>query len=470
MQVYPMGLVVMLVWLGLALRHRDLGVALVGALIPFGMLNVFRLGGFSFIADDFCAAASFGLLAIFFLARRPTFVKIPISGIFLIFLAIYGGFASVFLIRLFAGSVDVFAFNRLYDGARVSTQFSGTVFPLSPGSANISQYAYLLLDIGFFFVAFAVGKSRGPGFLANGLRVGASINIFLGLVELAGGGSVLSVFKTAEYALLDDHSVGGFSRLTGGFAEASAYGAVSAALGAFFLTHGLIAQNAKDICIGLGSLAMAMLALSSSAIIGVAATFLFLGIWAVPRATLRFSPRLLYTGVLLSLVVGMIASMGLMTALADPNSPLAEIADRLIFSKSESRSGLERAAMARNGLDVFEATYGLGAGLGSVMANGRISAILASVGVPGMVLIVAFYVLCFVRPARINSQDKLALRRASQCFCFVVVLIAIASSFSVSPGLSTMYVAAISLSACNAVQRLQLRTKPKSAIGQIHAI
>lgn len=468
-----MGLVVTLVWLGLILRHRDLGVALIGALIPFGMLNVFRLGGFSFIADDFCAAASFGILTMFFIARRPTIVKIPLSGAFLILLAIYGGFASVFLIRLFAGSVEVFAFNRLYDGVRVSTKFSGTVFPLAPSSSNISQYAYLLLDIGFFFIAFAVTKSRGAMFLANGLRVGVVINIVLGLVELGGGGAILVLFKTAEYALLDDHSVGGFSRLTGGFAEASAYGATSAALGAFFLTYGLIARVGRDICIGLISLSMALLALSSSAIIGVVATLLFLGIWAIPRMISRFPPKVFYSGVILMLTIGMIASLGLIATLADPNSPLADIADRLIFSKSESRSGLERAAMARNGIEVFEATWGLGAGLGSVMANGRISAILAAVGLPGMALTVGFFFLSFVRPSQIESQSNLALRRASQCFCFVVVLIAIASSFSVSPGLSTMYVAAISLSACSAVQaprQGQLRTNPKSSNGETHAI
>jgi len=71
MQVYSAGLIVIVFWMLCVLKHRSYAVALVGALLPFGMLNVFRLGGFSFVADDFVAAACVGLFTLYFILVTP---------------------------------------------------------------------------------------------------------------------------------------------------------------------------------------------------------------------------------------------------------------------------------------------------------------------------------------------------------------------------------------------------------------
>lgn len=449
MQVYPAGLVVVFVWLICIARDRYLGVMLVGVLLPFGMLNVFRLGGFSFIADDLIAALSFGTIAVHLLIYRPSNLKVPVAGLFLILLAIYGAFSTFILVRVFAGAIDVFAFNRLYDGMRVSPYFSGTILPLQPGYANISQYAYLLLDIGVFFLLFATACTKGEQFLVKGLRIGAVLNISLGLIDLAGGDALLSIVKTADYALLDGNEVSGITRIIGGFSEASAYGARSATFGAFFLVLGILGGSRRDTYLGLFSLTLALFALSTSGIIGVFVALTFLTINQFPKLLAQFSEPALYRSILGFLVVLSVAFFGLMYLFSDPQNPLYEIADRLLFSKSESRSGMERAAMALNGFEVFIATGGLGAGVGSVLANGHLSAILGAVGLPGLILISTFYFLAFFGPSHAKSQRRRACRRASQCYFFTSISIALVSSFSVSPGLSTMYIAAISLAVMN---------------------
>lgn len=446
MQVYATGLVVVLVWMICAIKDRDMSAALIGALLPFGMLNVFRLGGFSFIADDFVAAASVGLFLAGVLISRPR-MQIPLPGVFLILLAVYGLIASFLLIRCFAGAVDVFAFNRLYDGARVSSEFSGTLLPLGPTSANVSQTAYLLLDVAFFFVAWSVARRRGPEILIDGLRIGAAINIGLGLMDIFGADPILAALRTADYGLADHHSLNGFARVSGGFSEASAYGARSATFAALFLSLGLLTRKRRDLVLGLLCAVMALISLSSSAIIGTAVMLTVFGVWAMRSLPNRVAPQLLFGWALAAAAVGVLVVLLISLVAADSSHPVHGILDRLIFSKQDSRSGLERSAMALKGFETFWVTWGMGAGLGSVMANGHLSAILAAVGLPGLVLILGFYGLCFFAPTPPLSPERRAIRRAAQCYFLVAVTIALASSFAVSPGLSTIYIAAVSLAA-----------------------
>lgn len=459
MQVYPAGVIVVLVWALCVLRGRGVAVALVGALFPFGMMNIFRLGGFSFVADDFVAVACTGLFGLYFLMTRPQ-IRLPGPGLLLVLMTVYAVFASVFLVRLFEGAVEVFAFNRLYDGVRISREFRGSLLPLGPSSANLSQTAYLVLDVCFFFVAFAAAHRVGPAPLIQGLRIGTAINITFGLLQLAGLGEVLSVIKTADYAVLDGHKVAGLPRLTGGFSEASAYGGVSAGLAGFFLVHGLFARRGADVALGALSAAMAVLALSSSGLVGVAVIAVFLlgcGVWRMQAA---LPAARLYRWTLLLLCLGLAGTLGLGTALLDVESLPYQVLDRLILSKGQSVSGLERGAMARNGLEVFWATWGMGAGIGSVMANGHLSAVLAAMGLPGLVLIAAFYGTSFFGVHGPLSVEQTAIRRAAQCFFLVALAIAMIGSFNAGPGLQRIYVAAIALAAVTSAQGLRPLRRP----------
>jgi len=226
----------------------------------------------------------------------------------------------------------------------------------------------------------------------------------------------LSVIKTADYEVLDGHKIAGLPRLTGGFSEASAFGAVSAALAGFFLLHGLYARRPEDMAIGLVSLFMAVLALSSGGLIGTAVIVVFLAACGVWRLQTTLPARVLYTWALLVLILALATVLGVGAALLDTESLSYQILDRLVLSKAETASGLERGAMALNGIEVFWATSGLGAGVGSVMANGHISAVLAAVGFPGFILIASFYLLSYFGPHGELTSEDLAIRRAAQCF------------------------------------------------------
>ena len=69
-------------------------------------------------------------------------------------------------------------------------------------------------------------------------------------------------------------------------------------------------------------------------------------------------------------MAGLIIVICLAVLLTPAETFVARMLDTLLFSKSGSMSGLERAAWAKSGLDAFIETYGLGAGAGSLRSNG----------------------------------------------------------------------------------------------------
>ncbi|WP_299822206.1 hypothetical protein [uncultured Jannaschia sp.] len=445
MTIFPIGALVLTIWAVIAWRSADRALAFSLVVVPFGMLAVMRLpiGGLTPLASHALAALSIGLLAVGLSMRRKTGLQvIPAAGLPLILLAAYAVFASLILVRYFAGSFLVFAPGRNAGGVLLSNDFAARLSPLSAGPSNLSQTAYLLLSIAFFFAVSDVIRRRGPDFLIAALRAGAILNIALGSLDLVGLDALIRPFRTANYNLLDTHTVAGFTRIVGGFAEASAFGPVSAVFATFFLVQGHIAGGPRDLITGAGNALFAVLSLSSTSFLCLGVLALFLLIRALRPLVLAINQRDAF-----ALIAGTALATALMTTtlLSDVLGDLpARVLDKLFFSKAQSASGLERAAMARYGIITLWETNGFGAGIGSVRANGFFSALLAATGLPGLLLTLWFAKAAFVDGTPAAMTELYALRRASQAAALVSLAAASASSFSVDPGLVVMLFAALS--------------------------
>lgn len=453
MDFYPSGLAVFVIWLIAAGKSLDQALTVTIAFLPLGMLAVVRLpiGGMTPIIAYIAAAGTIALAGLSILRRslrsgseRETLL-ISAPGLIAVAFAAYGLVATVFLPRLFRGAAMVFSFDRQVrgTGTRISHEFRGEVIPLGPSYANISQTAYILLGIVFFIVSDVIVRRRGFVFALRALRWAAAINLILGVLDILGLDVILAVLRTAQYALLNEHAIAGVARVIGGFPEASSFGAFSTALGAFFLVYGLGSGNQKDIIIGALTLAFAAAALSSTAILGLALLAVLIGIQVlrlfVARSTRR---KVMFGAACLSFTGGFLAFI-LMVG-TSPDRAITILSD-LTINKSQSSSGLERGAMALNGLHTFVATWGFGAGIGSIRSNGFGPAMLGSLGIPGVLLFLWFIWSAFFTGQPPISSNARAALRAAQIAALVHLAMMGAASFSVDAGLMFMFFAAIAL-------------------------
>lgn len=448
MQIFPIGFLVLAVWCVIVWRNADRAVAFSLVLVPFGMLAVMRLpiGGMTPLASHVIAVLSICLLVIGLPFRRAGGVPyVPIAAIPLLLFAVYACFASTVLVRFFTDEFLVFPPGRYTSGVLVSNNFAARLSPLRPTPSNISQTAYLLLSVGFFLAVADVVQRRGAAYLVSALRIAAVVNICLGLINLVQLDFLLAPFRTADYNLLDTHTVAGVTRLVGGFAEASAFGPVSAVFAAFFLVLGYIGDRPRDVVIGAVNAGWAILSLSTTGYLCLGVLALFFVLRGLRTFVLAIDHRgafaLLASTALAGAVVLLSISSGILGELP------GAVIDNLFFNKAQSNSGLERSAMARQGLVTFAESGGVGVGVGTVRANGFISALLAATGLPGLFLVLWFIKASFFDGTVHPHGYNFALRRASQAAALVSFAAAAVSSFSVDPGFIVVLLAVLSVSA-----------------------
>ena len=141
-----------------------------------------------------------------------------------------------------------------------------------------------------------------------------------------------------------------------------------------------------------------------------------------------------------------------------------EMADRMIFSKGESASGLERGVWASEGYRVFRDTFGFGAGLGSVRSNGIVPVILANVGWPGLLLSAIFMWLVFLKPTGLRRHASPAMRenrilfRASLAGATTAFAMMVTTAVLVDPGILFFAFATIALCVRPEHQKMRMHT------------
>ncbi|MGC9368068.1 MAG: hypothetical protein ACP5DX_00880 [Paracoccaceae bacterium] len=390
MTIFPASAALLAIWLFQSLRNPDNGIVVAIALLPFGMFAAVTLGGLSIIAAHMAAMLTVGLFLLRWVSRRPGFggAHIPVSGLFLLLYAGYAAFSATVLVRLFAGGFLVFPMTVDFTGTAVSIYFRSTMMPLMPGNSNIAQTLYIVLSCGFFLAATESFRRRSAGFAETGLTWGAILNVTLGLLDLAQLDTLLAVIRTADYSLANEHMLSGFSRVIGGYSEASSFGAASAAFFGYFAMSFLIRRRALHGVLALASLVSALMSLSSSGLLAMTGALFFIGLHARVYLGHGMSRAFAHWFVIGVTVLAALASVAmLITPVSDR---VVDVLDRLVLSKSSTLSGLERSAWAKAGFDAFVQTWGLGAGAGSLRANGLAAVLLGSVGLPGTLAFLGF--------------------------------------------------------------------------------
>ncbi len=456
-----MGVLMVLLWAVSLVRGVTMAAAFTIALLPFGMaavVNLPALGGLSLLAAQVCAGLTAGVaLVVAFTANAAeTKFRVGPASLALICLCAYGLVSAFVMPRLFQGEVMVVPMARALQGDP-SLGVAYNLAPLGPSSSNLSQPAYLIGSTMFFIVLSWVLKLRGAGFMHAALITAAIVNLVLTGLDVIGLDPLLALFRTANYALADSQYIIGVRRTIGGFSEASALGQFTTGLFAFFASLALDRRRPLDIALALGSGLVAVATFASTAIFGVSFVVALLTLRSLNDiAAGRMGREPFFNG-------SAIAAFGFLTAvcvisLTPLRHVLFQIIDMLVLQKSTSGSGIERGAWAYYGFQTFLETYGFGAGLGSIRANGTPSVILGNMGLPGALCLAAFFWFVFVRPlpkraaASATTAHHRAYFRAAFAGGLSVFAMQCVSATIADPGLLFMSFAALA-----AYARLRIR-------------
>ncbi|WP_282119257.1 hypothetical protein [Ruegeria atlantica] len=443
MAVYPAAAAFLLLWLWLSARNADNGILMAIAVIPFGMFAALVAGGLSMIIANLLAILSISLLILrrITYAPGPADFRLPPSGVYLLVFALYSAFSGIVLVRLFEGQFLVFPMTVTNKGPQVSNFFSSVMLPLRPTNSNIAQSVYILLSFAFFLATVSVARRRGAEFIEKGLVWAASLNVVLGFFDFLGADAILSPIRTADYSLLNEHLVGPFSRVIGGYAEASAFGAASAAFFTYFLMSYLIVRKKGHGILAAANFLGALLAMSSTGVAALATGVFFVILHF--RVFLGFS---MSRGFGHFLVIGVsFLALTISTLLLAPfvMDSVVDVLDSLIFSKQDSLSGQERGAWAAAGFDTFFLTWGFGAGVGSLRGNGIASVLLGSVGFPGTIAFLMFVFSAIGLPPVGADRSTLRLFCAGRVCAMTLLTAMLVSATTPDPTLLLMAVSGL---------------------------
>ena len=298
-------------------------------------------------------------------------------------LGAYAAAGSLILPRLLAGETMVFV------------PLPGGVLEqeLRPVSGNVTQTAYFLLGVFvlFAFGAFASDRRNVP-IIRRGLLGLCIAHAVLGVVDLmgkyAGLGDVLEPIRTANYAMLTDVDVRGFARLTGGFSEASAFAATSAACLCLSFTYWRCTQSRLALVLSIVNVALLVLSTSTTAYVVLGVLILAFTISTMKAFVQDVLDRqFVFVWAITSLVV---AGIGLAVFFeAKIVEPLSAMLTSMIFEKHTSDSGLERVYWNVMSIQSFFDTHMLGTGLGSTRSSSWAVSVLGQLGLLGTLMMLS---------------------------------------------------------------------------------
>jgi hypothetical protein len=417
MSIEPIGLLTIIVGvLCLQLGYRAMFVTFVVAAL-LGSAAALLIGS----ANIQPAHLLLGFVAASVLLRRReaavmiSAVGLPKPGFWLMCLVLYGVLTGFLMPRLFAGSTPIIP---LGVSGYADT---GSTVPLGPVSGNFTQGVYLIADLICFTMTIAVASTQA-GFIAvtTALVAYTAGNVLFALLDIGtyatGTQWMLEFMRNAQYTLHNEDEVSGMKRIVGSFTEASSF--ARSTLGALSFTGTLWLCGRRPALTGtlaLASLALVVLSTSSTGLAGAPPVLVILYATAVMRG--GFHPSRAYGSAAVLGAPLLFAALVLVVLLDDRASEtIRNYFDLLIFSKSESDSGIERSSWNSAGLQNFFDSYGVGVGLGTVRTSSFFVALLSNVGVLGTLFYLLFAVTVFGlqrgRPRTFPSDVRLAARNA----------------------------------------------------------
>lgn len=369
----------------------------------------------------------------------------PALGVnrWLLLFAGYGMLGAFLLPRIFAGAIDVTPLRPIPGHGLIYT------LPLAFSNQNITVSVYLMgTAVAAVTATMAMGRPDAWRYVARTAGVVGFAHAMLGLVSVIDATRpVIAFFRNGYYAQLS-HTFGGFDRMTGIFPEAAAF----ASYGLIWMVF-LVELWLRRIEVTWTAPAAVVLALtlvastSSTAYVGFAAYGALLAL----RLLVGGSGIGAY-GVFTFMMLGLAAFGGallLMVVAPQDAERFGDIVNLLTIDKLSSGSGVQRAFWARQGIDAFFVSYGLGVGVGSFRSSSLLTAILGSVGVVGALAFLATLLRVHM-PWRqstwvTGTDPRLATGAAASWAAMVSLAPATVAAASPDPGITWGLIAGIAL-------------------------
>jgi hypothetical protein len=370
-------------------------------------------------------------------------LRLDKPGFWFLCLVVYGVGSAFLTPRLLAGGPQIVPLG-------VSEYAStGSTVPLGPVSSNFTQSVYITADFICFMLTAAIASTQA-GFctIAGGLLAFAAGNVLLALLDIGtyatGTSAVLDFIRNAQYVLHLDDEVYGLKRIVGSYPEASAF--ARATLGAFAFTGTLWLCGRSPTLTGplaLASLVLVVLSTSSTGLAGTPVVLLILYMTLILRGG-GFQPGHPFRSA--ATVAGpiIVAAVTFGILLNDAAAEtVRNYFDLLIFSKSSSDSGIERAAWNACAIQNFFDSFGLGVGLGTVRTSSLPVALISHIGVPGTIFYLLFVATALLRRRGIPGSFPSDVRMAARNACFALIIGDTFAAPSVEQGLLFYILAAL---------------------------
>jgi hypothetical protein len=381
----------------------------------------------------------------------------PGPGFWILVFAAYAVASAYFLPRLFQG------LTYAYSLARNEADIGIVSLPLKPRATNATQALYLIAELGCFMSIWALMVRNNARTITNALIVCAVVLLGSAIADVAthytGTGFLLSWLRNANYRMLDSGEIGGLKRIVGTFTEAGAFSYAALGFYAFCLSLWLDGFRTRIT----GSLAL-LLALS-----------LLLSTSTTAYGSFAMFSSLILAGTLVKLAKGqatrrdcgyliifaMIPFGVLVVIMFVPSvwSAVTGLFDATVANKLASQSGIERMRWNYYAMENFWDTSGFGAGLGSVRASSFAVALLANVGVLGLLLFAVTLASALTTGKTLSFDDAVA--RAGLRACVALIGAACMSAGSVDLGFIFFVFFALAASR----RKLRERIAPRSVDG-----
>jgi hypothetical protein len=373
---------------------------------------------------------------------------------FLVVFVLYGSASAWLLPKLFQNAAEVTplrpgAVRQLYE-----------VAPIHFSSQNITTSVYLMGTLAAGLGAY-IGAAR-PGAARTILRIGIAITIIhasLGFLSVVAPGTplqtVIEAFRNGHYAQLDQN-LSGVSRMNGIWPEASGFAAYGC--GWFIFMTELWLRRVQPRMTGPAAAYMGLAlaaSTSSTAYVGLAG-YAMAGILRSLLLPGSISGRKIL--VVAACGFGIVTLAATLMVVAPPVLATAtKILRIMTVDKADSSSGLQRLFWAKQGLEAFFVSWGLGIGAGTFRSSSLIMAILGSMGVIGIVAF-AGHMLRVFKPLRASTHFaprdlSLAVGIAASWAAVLMLMPAAVSSPSPDPGIVWAIFAGIALALRSAPTR-----------------
>jgi hypothetical protein len=382
----------------------------------------------------------------------------PNPGFWLLLTAAYAMLSAMFLPRILAGTIDVFSITRPGVGQTITS-------PLAPNSGNVTQPVYFVGDMVCFLLFYdTASRPQGLKTVVNAAILATALNLCFVVIDLgtywAGISDALAFIRNANYRMLDEAVVLGFKRIVGSFAEASTFAYYTSGLFAFCTVLAL--NGVRPRLTGtLGFLSLVTLIFATSST-GFAAAGGFLALLFFSCLVKVLSGRVRKTTAVVVTIFPVLVAAGLVALRLDQHlwSIISDVFDASLVDKMSSASGIERTSWTEQALVDFAATYGLGAGAGSVRASSFPVAALGNIGLFGTLTYGIFILQVFWgRRGRWQHPFPTACQSAARWACLAQLIGASVSGSFIDLGLEFFIFAGLACAGPEPVARRVVQTR-----------